>query len=129
MSVHIYLLKMICLLFMLSQEVLSGAVGKSYGGDPHFLVSSQSEDPICFNYAPTTSSDLILIFDPESSLLLTARTQQHSNGQNFMIQIFVKTPEGVTFEINAEKPHLKFSGENKRIQHFRKTGEVSIGGV
>ena len=123
-----YSAKMIFSIFIFFRVTFSGAVGKGYGGDPHFLVSSESEDPICFNYSPATSSDLILIYDPETNLVVSAHTNVHSNGKYFMSQILVKTPEGVTFEIDAEeKPHLKFSGENATIKLERKTGELTLG--
>ena len=43
----------------------AGAYGSGYG-DPHFMVNSLGQDPICFDYNPPAGSEMTLIMDPEN---------------------------------------------------------------
>ena len=46
----------------------AGAYGAGYG-DPHFMVSSPGNDPICFDYNPPAGSEMTLIMDPENRFI------------------------------------------------------------
>merc|ERR1719238_1232206 len=77
-------------------------------GDPHFMVSSIGEPPICFDYNPPPNSDIMLLTDPESSLLVrgTLSDVQHGN-KTFIEQISFMSPGGAQLTFNPDGVHLK----------------------
>ena len=49
-------------------------VARNYGtayGDPHFMVHTEGHEPICFDYNPLNLTEITLLFDPVTSLVIT----------------------------------------------------------
>lgn len=77
-----------------------GGTGDAYG-DPHFMVSSAGQDPICFDFNPPAGSEMTLIMDPESSLHVSAQVDGRRQGKTrFMTKITIGTPLGAILTID-----------------------------
>merc|ERR1712176_358650 len=77
-----------------------GGTGDAYG-DPHFMVASEGQEPICFDYNPPAGSEMTLIMDPESSLHVSAQVDGRRQGKTrFMTKITIGTPLGAILTID-----------------------------
>ncbi|CAG5110250.1 Oidioi.mRNA.OKI2018_I69.chr2.g4667.t1.cds [Oikopleura dioica] len=63
-------------------------------GDPHFMVETEGQPPICFDFNPPMDADLNLFSDPESGLMLTATLEENEKGDEFITQIHFRSPDG-----------------------------------
>jgi len=45
------------------QDTQRGGYGGGYG-DPHFMVHTAGQEPICFDYSPIGVSEITLLMDP-----------------------------------------------------------------
>ena len=46
-------------------------------GDPHFMVQSLGSEPICFDYNPPPGTQITLLSDPESGMIVTGKVWPH----------------------------------------------------
>jgi len=78
--------------------------GQGYGyGDPHFMVQTQGQDPLCFDYNPAAGSEMTLIMDPTTNLLITADIEGRRKGKTvFMTKVHFNSPMGARLTISAE---------------------------
>ncbi|CBY33142.1 unnamed protein product [Oikopleura dioica] len=63
-------------------------------GDPHFMVETEGQPPICFDFNPPLNADLNLFSDPETGLVLTATLEENEKGDEFITEIHFRSPEG-----------------------------------
>ena len=69
--------------------------------DPHFMVETLGQPPICFDYDPETLDDLVLFSDP-SGLSLVANMFENEKGRKFIESVKIRSPEGASIVISAE---------------------------
>lgn len=70
-------------------------------GDPHFMVSSLGQEPICFDYNPPAGSEMTLVMDPETSLHVSAKVDGRRQGKTrFMTRIAISSPLGAQLTID-----------------------------
>jgi len=70
--------------------------------DPHFMVETLGQPPICFDYDPETLDDLVLFSDP-SGLSLVAKMFENDKGRKFIESVKIRSPEGSSIVISAER--------------------------
>ena len=83
---------------------------RKYGsgsGDPHFVVKTNGQDPVCFDFNPMAGTEMNLLIDPESSLAITATAETRAdNGKTFMNSVHFASPAGAHLEFNIDGVHL-----------------------
>jgi len=76
--------------------------GVAYG-DPHFMVLTSGQEPICFDYNPAVEDDdMNLIVDPVTNLIISASLRERRQGRLFMDKITILSPQGAHVEIDSE---------------------------
>lgn len=109
-----------------------GAGGNGAGfGDPHFMVSSIGQDPICFDYNPPAGSEMTLVMDPVTGLHVAARVDARRQGKTrFMTRININSPLGAMMTINENGVKLEglssWVSSDEDIQN-RKNGTMEYG--
>lgn len=109
-------------------------VERGYGsgyGDPHFMVHTAGQEPICFDYNPTNVSELVLVLDPVSNLVVTALTRHQvhqTRMRTFMNKIIIRSPEAVQIEIDAENS-IQLSGRDTSAIDQLDNGFIKFGDV
>merc|ERR1712130_286985 len=59
-------------------------------GDPHFMVATLGQEPICFDYNPPAGSEMTLIMDPDSGLHISAKVDGRRQGKTrFMTNVHI----------------------------------------
>ncbi|CBY07761.1 unnamed protein product [Oikopleura dioica] len=84
--------------------------GSAYG-DPHFMVSSNDQPAICFDYNPEANTQIELLRDPATSLEVMAETSSsgnlHHEEQVIMSKITLSTPSGAKITMDRDGLHLE----------------------
>jgi len=75
-------------------------------GDPHFVVHTAGQDPICFDFQPLGGTLMNLLIDPESLLSVSATMDDRGNGRSFMNSIHFASPGGARLEFDVDGIHL-----------------------
>jgi len=76
--------------------------GTGYG-DPHFMVQTNGQDPICFDYSPAMEVPMTLVNDPVSSVVVTTKTEsRNKTGGTFMTEIRIMSPSGAIVTLTNE---------------------------
>jgi len=83
-----------------NQNYDAGAGGYAQA-DPHFMVETLGQPPLCFDYDPETLDDLVLFSDP-SGLSLVAKMFENEKGRKFIESVKIRSPEGASIVISAE---------------------------
>jgi len=93
-------------------------------GDPHFMVSSIGQEPVCFDYNPPPGSTLMLLSDPSSSLLVRGRISAEIGHQNktFIEEITFMSPGGSELTFDPEGAHIH--GQNVRNNFQQEDNET-----
>ena len=60
-----------------------------------------NKEPLCFDYNPPAGSNMTLIMDPISTLIIVATMEEQSDGKVYMTKIFLVTPNGVKVIFNG----------------------------
>jgi len=107
--------------------------GSNYGGgaaygDPHFMVVSVGQEPLCFDFQPPAGSDMNLLIDPETALSVTATAEARDNNKTFMSKIHFSSPNGAKLEFDEEGVHLSGLLEEASGKH-PVTGHVQYGDI
>jgi len=110
-----------------------GGNGSNYGGgaaygDPHFMVVSVGQEPLCFDFQPPAGSDMNLLIDPETALSVTATAEARDNNKTFMSKIHFSSPNGAKLEFDEEGVHLSGLLEEASGKH-PVTGHVQYGDI
>jgi len=70
-------------------------------GDPHFMVATLGQEPICFDYNPPAGSEMTLIMDPDSGLHISAKVDGRRQGKTrFMTNVHIASPLGAQLTID-----------------------------
>ncbi|CAG5099700.1 Oidioi.mRNA.OKI2018_I69.XSR.g16642.t1.cds [Oikopleura dioica] len=95
--------------------------GSAYG-DPHFMVSSNDQPAICFDYNPEANTRIELLRDPDTSLEVSAATKstgnKHHEDQVIMSEITLSTPGGAKITMDRDGLHLDASAEAGKRDSF-----------
>lgn len=106
-----------------------GANGSGQGfGDPHFMVVSEGQDPLCFDFNPTPGKDITLLIDPLSALSVTASAEERKEGKTFMSKIHFASPGGTRLEFNEKGVKLAGGAEAYKFK-VRENGHVKYGDI
>ncbi|CAG5081419.1 Oidioi.mRNA.OKI2018_I69.PAR.g9873.t1.cds [Oikopleura dioica] len=89
--------------------------------DPHFMVETLGQPPICFDYDPETLDDLVLFSDP-SGLSLVAQMFENEKGHKFIKSVNIRSPEGESITISAE------NGLETEVKDMEESGEGFVVG-
>jgi len=98
--------------------------GNNYGsayGDPHFMISSESQPAICFDFKPEADADFTLLADGSSGLKIEAHTAKlikHETHEHvIMDEIKFTSPEGRVISFDIDGVHLSGSDESASDRH------------
>ncbi|CAG5110503.1 Oidioi.mRNA.OKI2018_I69.chr2.g4902.t1.cds [Oikopleura dioica] len=105
-----------------------GGAGGAYG-DPHFMVQSPAQEPLCFDFNPTEGTDMNLLVDPESALAITATAKARDNGKVFMNSIHFQSPAGAHLEFDIDGVHLAGLGDRIVSDPHPLTGAQTYGDI
>merc|ERR1712241_732594 len=87
----------------------SRATGSKYGqvsDDPHFVVMTTGQEPLCFDFNPANGTEMNLLLDPETNLAISATAHDAVKaGKTFMSSIHFASPNGAHLEFNPEGVH------------------------
>ena len=88
------------------------------------MVSSMGAEPICFDYNPAPGSELMLLSDPESSLRVTGKISEITDGnKTFIHEIVFMSPNGAQLTFNPDGIFLR--GLSVR-DHIRQDDEETV---
>jgi len=94
--------------------------GSAYG-DPHFMISSESQPSICFDFTPEADSEFTLLSDASSGLKIEAhsalRIKHETHKHVVMDEIKFTSPEGRIISFDIDGVHLSGSEENASDKH------------
>lgn len=76
-------------------------------GDPHFMVQSEGREPLCFDFNPPAGSEMNLVVDPESNLVVSAQVNARTRHKTYMTNIHFSSPMGAYLEFDLDGVHLK----------------------
>jgi len=118
---------------LLAPTVLALAYAQDrYGsgkGDPHFVVKTNGQDPLCFDFNPMGGTEMNLVIDPESSLSVTATAENRENGKTFMNSVHFASPNGAHLEFDIEGVHLAGLGDQEASDRHPQTGHKQYGDI
>merc|ERR1712210_215416 len=101
--------------------------GAAYG-DPHFMISSESQPSICFDFTPEADSEFTLLSDASSGLKIEAhsalRLKHETHRHIVMDEVKFTSPEGRVITFDIDGVHLSGSEENASGKHQRSHVEV-----
>ena len=89
----------------------NGGGGGSGFGDPHFVVQTPGQDQLCFDFNPVEGTDMNILIDPESSLSISATSEERHSGKTFMNSVHFASPNGAHLEFDIEGVHLAGLGD------------------
>lgn len=99
--------------------------GTGYG-DPHFMVQTTGQEPICFDYSPAMEVPMTLINDPVSSVVVTTKTSSRTQtGGTFMTEIRIMSPSGAIVTLTNEA----ITAEGGELDENEKLGRYQIADV
>lgn len=107
----------------------SGGGGGQGFGDPHFMVNTAGQDPICFDFNPKEGTQMNLLIDPESALSITATAVERDDGKTFMETVHFSSPNGAHLEFDLDGVHLGGLGETKPTDKHPLTGHQQYGDI
>merc|ERR1712184_58388 len=105
-----------------------GSGGKAYG-DPHFMVVTEGQEPLCFDFNPVEGTEMNLLIDPESSLSISATAENRDNGKTFMNSVHFASPNGAHLEFDMDGVHLAGLGDKKPTDKHPLTGHQQYGDI
>jgi len=106
-----------------------GANGSGQGfGDPHFMVVTEGQEPLCFDFNPIPGKDITLLIDPLSALSVTATAEERKEGKTFMSKIHFASPGGARLEFNEKGVKLA-GGDDAYKFKVRENGHVKYGDI
>jgi len=105
-----------------------GSGGAGYG-DPHFMVATEGQDPLCFDFNPIGGTEMNLLIDPENSLSVSATAENRENGKTFMNTVHFASPTGATLEFDMDGVHLGGLGDTKPTDKNPLTGHQQYGDI
>lgn len=85
--------------------------GGSGFGDPHFVVQTPGQDQLCFDFNPVEGTDMNILIDPESSLSISATSEERHSGKTFMNSVHFASPNGAHLEFDIDGVHLAGLGD------------------
>lgn len=75
-------------------------------GDPHFMVVTEGQEPLCFDYNPPAGTSMTLIMDPVSNLIIVASVETRSEDKSYMTKIVIASPYGGQMKFDITGVHL-----------------------
>lgn len=106
-----------------------GGSGGSGYGDPHFMVVTEGQEPLCFDFNPVGGTEMNLLIDPESSLSISATAENRDNGKTFMNTVHFASPNGAHLEFDTDGVHLAGLGDTKPTDKHPLTGHQQYGDI
>ena len=88
--------------FVLAQNNGAGEVF----GDPHFMVVTEGQEPLCFDFNPPSGMNMTLIMDPISNLIIVATVEDRNEAKSYMTQIYFVSPSGAQMIFDSNGVHL-----------------------
>ena len=106
----------------------NGSGGTGFG-DPHFMVATEGQDPLCFDFNPIGGTEMNLLIDPENSLAISATAENRESGKTFMNSVHFASPNGAHLEFDTEGVHLAGLGDTKPTDKHPLTGHQQYGDI
>jgi hypothetical protein len=106
--------------------------GNNYNayGDPHFMVHTEGQESVCFDYTPLKHTEMNLLIDPSSSLSVTAHaTKNEEDDKTRMTTINLSSPEGAHLAFNLDGVHHSGIGTESPSEPDALTGVQTYGDV
>jgi hypothetical protein len=106
--------------------------GNNYNayGDPHFMVHTEGQESVCFDYTPSPDTEMNLLIDPSSSLSVTAHaTKNEEDNKTRMTTINLSSPEGAHLAFNLDGVHHSGIGTESPSEPDALTGVQTYGDV
>ena len=111
----------------------SRATGSKYGqvsDDPHFVVMTSGQEPLCFDFNPANGTEMNLLLDPETNLAISATAHDAVKaGRTFMSSIRFASPNGAHLEFNPDGVHHAGLGELTPTDPHPLTGHQEYGDI
>ena len=83
----------------------NAGLGSAFG-DPHFMVVTEGQEPLCFDYNPPAGSNMTLIMDPVSNLIIVATVEDRSEEKSYMTKIHFVSPGGAQMNFDTTGVHV-----------------------
>ena len=115
------------LLLVTAQYGNQNSAGSAFG-DPHFMVVTEGQEPLCFDFNPPAGSNMTLIMDPVSNLIIVATVEDRSEEKSYMTKIHFVSPGGAQMNFDTTGVHL--SGLPKSyVATADEEGKIAYGDV